>query len=179
MLLSVGRLAPQKDFPSLLGAFSLIADSFPTWDLAIVGEGEERSSLMQQVESLDLKDRVFLPGTYTDIGRLYDDADLFVLPSAFESFGIAAGEAMAHGLATVAFDNCPGLNDIIQHEEDGVLVNHDDRVKNLAEVLKNLMSSPERRRDLGDAAKRNMRRYSIDQVGPQFLEFVTAYAKGS
>ena len=148
VLLSVGRLAAQKDHATLLAAFALIADEFPDWDLRIVGEGELRPALQAQIEELGLKRRIVLPGATSDVYSEYAAAQLFVLPSQYESLGLALIEALAHGLPAVGFADCPGVNQLIQPGENGTLVSGVDRAAALAGGLKPLMADAMLRQQL-------------------------------
>src|SRR5690606_24281885 len=67
VVLSVGRLAPQKDQRTLISAFALLADKDPSVVLRILGEGELRAELEAQVEALGIRDRVEMPGAVSNI----------------------------------------------------------------------------------------------------------------
>src|SRR5690606_31287169 len=98
-LLSVGRLAYQKNYPVLIAAFAAIAAKFPDWDLWIAGEGDDRQKLERQIaEHPALAGRVHLPGAIKDISPAYCAAHLFCLPALWEGFPNALAEALAHGL---------------------------------------------------------------------------------
>ena len=62
ILLNIGRLEYQKDHLTLIKAFSMIADSFPQWDLKIVGDGSLRKKLKKEINDLKLNKRIFLKG---------------------------------------------------------------------------------------------------------------------
>jgi glycosyltransferase involved in cell wall biosynthesis len=153
-VLSVGRLAPLKDHAVLISAFARIAADFPEWQLRIVGEGRLRNALEQQAEQVGVRGRIELPGGVASIGDEYARAQLFVLPSRYESFGLATAEAMIHGLPAIGFADCPGTNEIIRDGVDGLLVDGRDRVENLAAAMAQLMRSPEQRTAMGEAARR-------------------------
>jgi glycosyltransferase involved in cell wall biosynthesis len=153
-ILSVGRLVPQKNHAMLISAFARIADDFADWRLRIVGEGKLHQSLRQQAEQLGLGHRIELPGGIAAIGDEYAGAQLFVLPSRYESFGLATAEAMVHGLPAIGFADCPGTNEIIRDGVDGLLVGSRDRVEGLAAAMAQLMDSPKKRSVMGEAARR-------------------------
>jgi len=142
VLLSVGRLEPQKDQATLIEAFSQVSKEVPEWDLRIVGEGTLRPQLENLVAKLGLIDRVELPGAIKDISSEYRSAQLFVLPSHYESFGLTTAEALAHGLPVVGFKNCPGTNQLIILGINGDLADGVGcRATNLARCLKPLMQN--------------------------------------
>ena len=164
-LLSVGRLAPQKNQKCLISAFAKIAPDFPGWRLRIAGEGELRAELELQVKQLGLSESVELPGAVSDIGQEYDNADLFVLPSTYESFGLATAEAILHGLPAIGFADCPGTNSLIEHDVNGILVSGDNKVRALAEALRQLMSNPVELTRLSNAPTDSLQsRFNIETV---------------
>lgn len=163
-LLSVGRLESQKDQATLVAAFARVAAIFPDWRLRIVGEGVLRPLLERQVAALGLASRVALPGATADVDAEYRAADLFALPSLYESFGLATAEAMSHGLAAVGFADCPGTNELIADGTTGLLVGGPDRVAALADGLGRLMASPEERARMGAAAPALIGRFAPDRV---------------
>lgn len=175
-LLTVGRLEPQKDHRVLIEAFARIMDDHPAWTLRIVGEGRLRYALEQQVAKLGVGDRVKLPGPTASIDAEYRAADLFVMPSRYESFGIATAEALAHGLAAVGFADCPGTNDLIVDGENGLLVAGPDRAAALAQGLSQLMGSHAERARMGAAGPRCIAAFSPNRIADQWeamLEAVT------
>lgn len=141
VLLTVGRLEEQKDHATLIKAFKLLTQTFPDWDLKILGEGSLRGNLNRLAEGLGVADRIRIPGASRDVSPEYLEAQLFVLPSRYESFGLTLVEAFAHGLPAVGFDDCPGVNQLIKHGHNGWLVSRgNDPVASLANGLRDLMS---------------------------------------
>lgn len=166
-LLTVGRLDKGKDFSTLIAAFSRLADRHQDWYLNIAGEGLERPALEAMILTFGLENRVKLLGAVRDIEEQYARADLFVMPSRYESFGLALAEAMSFGIPGVGFLDCPGVNEVISSGENGLLVRGDgDRVVSLAEGLDRLMSNPSLRKSYGEVAKQFAAKYSIGKIGP-------------
>ncbi|MEQ5775976.1 glycosyltransferase family 4 protein [Thalassospira sp. NFXS8] len=139
ILLSVGRLADQKDHITLVEAFARIAPHVPNWDLRIVGDGELRKKLEKRISELELSDRILLPGATSNISEEYSSAQLFALPSLYESLGLVLIEALRHGLPAVGFADCAGVNTLISSGHNGILVSGPDRITSLAEALEWLM----------------------------------------
>jgi glycosyltransferase involved in cell wall biosynthesis len=94
MLLSVGRLDAGKDHSTLIEAFAKIAAEVSDWDLRIIGEGVLRPKLEAQIAALGLATRISLPGATRDIASAYQDAQLFVMPSRYESFSLTTVERL-------------------------------------------------------------------------------------
>ena len=154
LLLNVGRLDPQKDQATLIRAFGLLASRYDKWHLRILGEGHLRGELEALVAQLGLAKRVSLPGTTRDIVSAYAEADVFVLSSSYESFGLATLEAMGQDLPVVGFADCPGTNELVIHGKTGLLVDGGaDRVRALAAGLEELINRPSLRSRFGLAGR--------------------------
>lgn len=108
-LLGVGSLTPRKAWTIFIEALHQCRDR--AWTATIVGEGPERASLAQQIAMYGLNDRIHLAGEVpeTVLNQYYDRADLFVMPSLYEGFGMALTEALARGLPCLASDGVVAL----------------------------------------------------------------------
>ena len=163
VLAGMGRLVPQKGFDLLVLAFSEIAGHHPDWTLTIYGAGPLLGELQSQVERLNLKQRVHFAGAVPDPFARLKAADLFVLSSRFEGFGMALAEAMACGLPVVSFDCPEGPSGIIRHGLDGILVPRED-VKALAAVLDRLMGDAQERQRLAARAPEVRERFGTEKI---------------
>ncbi|TBV08270.1 glycosyltransferase [Phytopseudomonas dryadis] len=105
VLIAIGRFHEAKDYPNLLNAFSILSNNQPDSHLLIVGDGELRPKIEQQIKSLDLQARVSLLGIRKDVPELLSAADVFVLSSAWEGFGLVVAEAMAAERVVIATDS--------------------------------------------------------------------------
>jgi glycosyltransferase involved in cell wall biosynthesis len=121
VLMCVGRLAKEKNLPLLIRAYAQVKLIRPDVKLALVGDGPIRSELQARVP-----DAIFT-GTLTrdSLAIHYASADIFGFPSQSETFGNVVLEAMASGLAVVAFDYA-GAADNIQHDLNGLLAPFDN-----------------------------------------------------
>lgn len=150
LILSVGRLVPQKGFTWLLKALAVLDQGLP-WRAAIVGNGPLHAELTAQVDALGLRDRVLLLGERRDVPDLLSAADCFVLPSLWEGMPNAVLEAMACGLPTVA-TAVDGTTEIIEHETSGLLVPPAEAAP-LATALQRVLVDPELRKRLAAQAR--------------------------
>lgn len=117
VVLAVGRFNEQKDYPNLLQAISLLKKeiNYP-FKVIIAGDGELSGVVEEKIDSLNLKEDVLLLGRRTDIPELMSAADLFVLPSKYEGFGLVVAEAMACECLVVATD-CGGVAEVLNNPE--------------------------------------------------------------
>jgi GalNAc-alpha-(1->4)-GalNAc-alpha-(1->3)-diNAcBac-PP-undecaprenol alpha-1,4-N-acetyl-D-galactosaminyltransferase len=163
LVVSVGRLSPEKGHDRLLEAFARIAARHPMWRLVIAGDGSERAALEALRDRLGLGARVELPGSVKDVGGLLARADLYVLASRREVFPMALCEAMAAGLPTVVMEYRPGVREIVRDGVDGVLVPAGD-VEALGDAMARLMGDAGERRRLGARAGEIVERFGVDRV---------------
>lgn len=119
LILAVGRLTAAKDYPNLLSAFQQIIAAGSLAQLAIIGSGEEQVKITTMVAELGLNERVHLLGLRRDVAQWMSAADLFVLSSEWEGFGLVVAEAMACERIVVATD-CGGVKEVIG--DCGILV---------------------------------------------------------
>jgi len=182
VILSVGRLNYQKGFQYLLKAMPKILQQMPNAKLMIVGEGEEFTCLSNMVQSLGLKDSVILTGAMSqkEMSEAYVAADVFVLPSIFESFGIALIEAQAAGKPVVG-TRVGGAPEALQEDETGFLVNPGD-FEQLAEAIIRFLSDEKLAREMGENGKRFVKarfdvRKIVDQVTDIYAELTTNSAQ--
>jgi glycosyltransferase involved in cell wall biosynthesis len=164
VLLAMGRLAPQKGFDLLLDAFSSLSDRFPEWDLVIAGEGPEHPGLEAQRAALRLNDRVHLPGRIGNAADWYERADLYVMSSRFEGFGLTLAEAMSYECPVVSFDCPSGPADIITQGIDGLLVPISQGSEGLANSMATLMMDEVRRNILGKRGTEARERFSLSSI---------------
>jgi glycosyltransferase involved in cell wall biosynthesis len=165
IILNVGRLSDQKDQKTLIRAFSMIGDQYPQWDVRIVGEGENKEFLEDLIAQSDLTTRVHLVGTTNKISYEYKNAHIFAMPSKYESFGLATAEAMSFGIPAIGFESCPGTNEIINHQENGLLVRRNkNHIENFAKGLEVLMSDQLLRRKMGEIARTDIVKFQPNLI---------------
>ncbi|PKL67786.1 MAG: glycosyl transferase family 1 [Methanobacteriales archaeon HGW-Methanobacteriales-1] len=147
IILFVGNLVAQKGVKHLLRAKKLMEEPSK---LVIVGGGPLLQELKGMAEYEDQKSVIFT-GSRSDIEQLIPDADVVVLPSVSESFGIALLEGMASGKPVVA-TNVGGIPELV-NEDVGILVEPKNPVA-LAEALDKLLKDPQMREKMGEMAQK-------------------------
>jgi glycosyltransferase involved in cell wall biosynthesis len=121
MILASGRLTKQKDFPTLIRAFALLRKRLDA-SLVIMGEGELRPQIEHLITEHDLQEHVLLPGFVENPFSVMNQADLFVLSSAWEGLPNVLIQAMACGTPVVSTDCPSGPAEILEDGKWGRLV---------------------------------------------------------
>ena len=167
VILAVGRLDNQKNFPGLIDIWALIAKDYPDWKLRIVGEGYTDTRILQKVKEYSLEGQFELCPFTNNVQEHYLSSSIFTMTSDFEGFGLVLVEAESMGLPLVSYA-CPcGPRDIIRDGQDGFLVERGD-MKTFAARLRQLIEDEELRRRMGQAAKVNSQRFSLHNVMKQW-----------
>jgi len=150
VLLHVSNFRPVKRVLDVVRIFERVAREVDSV-LLMVGEGPERSSAQALARRLGLIDRMRFLGQHQAIEEIVGLADVFLLPSELESFGLAALEAMARGVPVVGSD-AGGLPEVVRHAESGYLLPVGD-VEGMATRAIEILKDDERRREMGQAAR--------------------------
>jgi len=141
VIISVARLAKQKNFPLLLNALTIVRKKLDV-KLIIFGEGKERKELENLIKQLNLEDCVSLPGYCPNPYKEMAKADTFVLSSEEEAFGLVLVEAMVSGTSVIATDAMgEGPRTVIEDNRYGLLVpnyNQEELAEAIIEILTNL-----------------------------------------
>jgi len=162
---AVGNIRPAKDYQTLLHAAAVLAKTSPRYKILIAGQGDGElyRRLLKQRSDLGLESSVFFLGFQTDVSRLLNNFDIFVLSSATEGFSIATIEAMACELPVVA-TRCGGPEEIVQNGENGVLVDAGDSQQLSAAIQRVWDDRPFRQRLSQEARSTVLSRFSIDSM---------------
>ncbi len=158
LTLTVCQLIPRKDIPTLISSAMILSKTIPQLKMLIVGDGPERGNVESLIREMNLADRVILTGEVSDgdlIG-LYRAAELFVLPSVYEGFGIVLVEAMAAGLPVIS-TTASAIPEVV--DGAGLLVPPQDPNR-LAETIISVLTNPKLRAEM--ASKSIMRAANYD-----------------
>lgn len=161
VVLCVGKLIARKRPMDVIEALAQVADRHPAV-LVYVGEGGERHHLTEAAARRGLR-HVIITGfvNQTEISRYYAAADILVLPSGHEPWGLVLNEAMCFGLPVVASDAVGAAPDLVRPGENG-FVYPAGNVEVLAGVLKGLLADPVARARMGARSREIVAAYSYD-----------------
>lgn len=160
VLISIGRLMPEKNWDTLLEACAPVIHSHSNFRVAIIGDGFDRDKLIKLTKKLNISDRVEFLGTiaYEDIPHYLDAADIFGFASTSETQGLVTMEAIAAGLPVVAVD-AVGTRDNIQDQVQGLLTPNDSQA--LGEAIACLVENPDLRAQLARSAKERAKEFDM------------------
>lgn len=155
-VISVGRLTFQKGFDLLVDAWAGVpAGLRKEWKLLIIGDGEDKPLLEKKIAELGLEDSVELIGATKAVFAYFEKASVYCLSSRFEGLPMVLLEALAFHLPIVAFDCDTGPEELIEHGENGILVEAGN-VNKLSESLTALMQD--------DSLRDRMRKYKSQKL---------------
>lgn len=166
----VKKLERKYGIDILLRAFDFVANRYgSSVELHIVGEGSERSRLLTMRDQSKWSRQIYFHGAVPnrEVPTFLKKWDIFVVPSRFESFGVAAVEASAVGLPVIVSD-VGGLPEVVDHERTGLVVRREDPV-GLADAICRLIDDPEERERFGAAGRKKVEemynwRRNVDQM---------------
>lgn len=172
ILMHVSNFRKVKNLPVILDVFCEVRREVPA-RLVLIGDGPEREAVERRSVELGVSGEVLFLGDQEYIGGILPEADVFLLPSEHESFGLAALEAMACGVPVVG-SRIGGLPEVIVDGETGFLCSPHD-VGCMRELVLGMLRDEERRRAVGAAArKRAVDRFARDRIVD---EYVGAYQR--
>ena len=169
ILMHLSNFRPVKRVTDAVEIFALVRAAMPA-KLVLIGDGPDRSSAEYLVRKKRLQKDVFFLGKQNAVYEKLAAADLFLLPSQLESFGLAALEAMACEVPVIA-TNTGGVPEVIEHGVDGYLVEPGD-VKEAARYAIDLLSRADRGREMGKVARINAKKkFCANDVIPMYESY--------
>lgn len=151
IFLTVGRLVPVKNISLQIRALAELVRDCPAVRLVIVGDGPEKQNLVELANSLSLSGYVLFIGEVEDVASFYEKADVFLLTSNREGWGLVVVEAASFGLPIIMTDvGCAG--ELIKNEESGLVVPINDK-DNLVRAIKKLCQDQILREKIGLGSK--------------------------
>ena len=165
VVLLAAKLVPWKRPMDSLEAVAPIDEAH----LVIAGDGPLRASIEQRVEQLAMHDRVTMLGfvNQSQMPEVYSSADVLLLPSEYDGFGLVVAEAEASGIPVIATDAVGATDDLIEDGVSGSVVHVGD-VASMSRAIEELVSR-ERRRAVSEAAEAMIARWTPKQHIEAFL----------
>jgi glycosyltransferase involved in cell wall biosynthesis len=160
----MGAFTAEKGQDVAVAAAALLQSSLPRTRFVLAGEGP----LLEKVRA-SAPESVALPGFVSDRAAFFASLDVFIMPSRSEAWGMAALEAMAHGVPVIASD-IGGLAELVEDGNGGWLVRPGDPA-GLARAIAYASTNPDRLREQGEKAVERARLFSVDRMVEQTEAF--------
>ncbi|MFV0221276.1 glycosyltransferase [Empedobacter falsenii] len=171
IILNVGRFELQKNQKELIEIFSQL-ELKKDWKLRIIGVGSLKSELEETIREKKLVDQVELLDFQKNIDEYFQQAKIFAFTSIYEGFPNALSEAMANGLASIAYDCPTGPSELIIDNKNGFLVplhNREEYIKKLQKLLDDEIL----RLQISEKAKDVKQKFSTQSISNIYLNFIT------
>lgn len=156
VLLYVGRIVPEKGLSYLIKALSLVKKRFRDYVCIFVGTGEKTTIYKRLAKNLHVNNNLYFWGSLPNriLPAIYNLADIFVLPSIEEPFGIVLTEAQACGIPIIA-SNTGGIPEVVDHRKSGILIPPKSPSK-LASAINELLADHSLRIEMGKAGRKRV-----------------------
>jgi glycosyltransferase involved in cell wall biosynthesis len=176
-IISISRLVPRRGLSYLVSAVELLYKKYPQIYLKIVGEGDQRDFLENQIREAKLENHVELTGRvdHEEIAKLAQDSQVFALVPVYEGMSNAMLEAVAIGLPIIA-TSAGGTDELVQNGVNGFVV----KAKNsadIAEKLEKLIDNPKLNESMGRESRKIAEKMSWDSVAQKYFEVYEKVAK--
>ena len=175
VLMHISNFRAVKRVRDVVRIFAKVAAETPSV-LVMVGDGPERPAAEDEARALGVTNSVFFLGKIETVAPLLASADVFLLPTSSESFGLSALEAMASGVPVVGSDS-GGLPEVVTNGVTGLLYPVGD-VDSMAAGVLSIITHPSRQADMGAAGAEDARkRFALDTVVSQYEELYRSALK--
>jgi glycosyltransferase involved in cell wall biosynthesis len=180
IILAAGKFIDSyKQFSILFESFAIINKLFPEWRLVVCGDGPDKNNYKRLIKKLGIAHNVSLPGMVNDMSPYYASSAIVCVPSRYEGFPMVALEAYKYSRPVVGFISCSGLNNIVIHDETGLL-SAENTALSLAGQLSKLMYDAKLRQQLGHQGLISLSRFSEHDIYSSWERIFknTSLAKG-
>jgi 1,2-diacylglycerol 3-alpha-glucosyltransferase len=169
VIISIGRLAPEKNWETLLHAVALAYAEHRSMRLVLIGDGPQKQTLEALAADLGIAERIIFTGQlpFEEVPAYLKAADMFSFASVTETQGLATIEAMAAGLPVVAVDGS-GTHDIVDNGKQGFLVENDPNA--LASAIKEMLCNPQQMKHFRANALKKARTFDANRLGKQMIK---------
>jgi N-acetyl-alpha-D-glucosaminyl L-malate synthase BshA len=174
ILLHASNFRKVKRVQDVVSVFAAVRKEMPA-KLMMVGDGPERPVAEDLARALGVMDDVRFVGKQEQMEEIMAVSDVFLLPSEYESFGLAALEAMAAGMVVVS-TNAGGLPEIVVHGENGFMADVGD-VATMSKLTAQLLQNEERLNQMKAAAYQQACRFDISNIVPIYEKLYSRYCR--
>lgn len=170
-IITVGRLAPQKDHKTLLKACQYVFEKFPNYSLVIYGSGVLEEELREYAENLNISKNVKFAGNTKHVFDKVAESKIFAFSSKYEGYPNSLIEAMAVGTAVVSTNCNFGPSEVIDDGMNGFLVEVGDN-KKLADRIIRLIQDDDLNKFFGSQGLKLKQELTVDKISDMWLQFI-------
>ena len=171
IILTAGRLVPEKGIEYLKKVSVKILERYPEWQWVVLGEGVERENLEQFIIENNLQNRFVLKGNVENVDEYLQQASIFVITSKYEGLGLSMLEARAMKVPCVSFDVKMGPRELIHNGIDGYLVTPFD-CEDMIKKIETLINDPKLRKQFAEKAFLHMNEFRVQKIKEQWKEIL-------
>ena len=171
IILTVGRLAPEKGMEYIKKVSIQILERYPEWQWILLGDGIERKNLEQFIIENNLQNRLILKGNVENVDEYLQQASMLVVTSYYEGLGLSMLEARAMKVPCVSFDVKMGPRELIHHGIDGYLVQPFD-CNEMIRKIEILINNPELRSQFAEKAYLHIDEFGLEKITKQWKEIL-------
>lgn len=175
LIVTAGRLMPQKNQKMLIQAFAKVAKKYTDYKLVIYGEGPERKNLEDLIKTLELSEKILLPGNVSDLHERMKNADLFVLSSDYEGMPNALIEAMCLGLPVIS-TKVSGTTELVLRDKNGILVDCNSE-EQLISAIDEILSDDEKMEQYAYENVKLAEKLGVDLITREWIDFIKEECK--
>lgn len=164
----VGRLIPPKNLPLLIEAFAEISTETAEWGLVLLGEGDQKAHLQQLAQHV--QNVHFEAGVpWYEVAEYLALADMLILPSESEPWGLVVNEAMICGLPVLVSEPSGCVEDLVQVGQNGFIFNPHQK-QDLVDKMRFFTQNPEKLTQMGEASREIVALFEPEKVAHEMLE---------
>ena len=166
-IIAIGNLRQVKDYPTMIRAFSIFANTHSDYCLHIYGEGIEENAIRRLLGSYGLENRIILHGSVNDLTEVYKSCKFLVHSSKSESWCNAILEALSFGVPCIAADCDFGPREMIRHGFNGLLYEVGN-VRQLADYMSVLAEDSAMLNEMSKNARQDVQKFEFDNILKQY-----------
>jgi len=175
--LCVANLIERKGTKYLIGAYDMLTiEQKEKACIVLVGKGEKEQELKEYVKNKNLEDNILFygPVNSNEINTVYSSADIFVLPTLFDGWGVVLNEAASCGLPIISTINCGAAYHLIEENKNGFRVQTKD-AKALSKTMSYYIDNPTMIKEHGEKSKQIFERFTPQKSAERLVEYLKQY----
>lgn len=173
LIISVGRLTDQKGFDRLIEVWKLVEPKCD-WKLLILGDGEDREKLQEQIDKYGLK-RIKLMGNVKNVEDYYRQASIYVSTARYEGLPMTMIEAQSFGLPIISFDYDTGPREVIADKTTGIIIsqtNENEMINAMGKAIQSIIDNNVSRQNMCEKVQCTSSRFNADCIARKWSSII-------